>query len=98
MSLEVFEQGPSAYIPYLVVSLLLTLLEYAPVPILFALLRKKGIGSGQYRVICYVANFVIMAITMFFSGSVANGGPYLLWTTVFSFVGIKILEKKGILY
>ena len=98
MPIDIFEKGPSAYIPYLLLALVFTLLEYAPVPILFALLRNKGIGSGVYRVICFAGNFVIMGITMFLTGIVANGAPYLLWTGIFSFVGIKILEKKGILY
>ena len=37
---------------------------------------------------------------MFFialNGEASSGGPYLIWTSVFSHFGLKALEKRGVL-
>lgn len=94
---EIFLQGPEAYIPILIISLLLTILGYSLFPVIFAMVRKKPISKKKYRFICYCTNLFIMIIFITINRAPSSGVPYLLWTFVFSNIGIRILEKKKIL-
>lgn len=97
MSYELFQQGPSAYIPVLLVSLVITLIAYGAFPLIFANTRKKIITKKRYNVLCFCINLLVMALFIFINGQPSYGGPYLLWTWVFSALGIKILENRGVL-
>ncbi len=84
MSYELFEQGPGAYIPVLLVSLLITLAVYCAFPLIFACIRKKPITSRKYRVICFCFNF--LPCVAFFLWATAQRGRifcgllfFLLW-------------------
>lgn len=98
MNFEIFQQGPEVYVPYLLLNLAVTLLEYGTIPMVFALVRNKGIGKGKYWVICAALNLVVMVALAFLTSTVPNGAPYCLWTGIFCSIGSKILDKKGILY
>ncbi len=98
MSYELFQQGPEAYIPILLVSLVLTLFAYGAFPLIFAMVRKNVISQKKYNILCYCINFLVMLL--FFSilnGEPGNIGPYFLWTWLFSSLGLKNLKKRGVL-
>ena len=97
MSYEFFERGPAAYIPVLLVSLIITLAAYSAFPLIFARTRKKIITKRKYRVLCYCVNFAVVVLFFGISGNGTNAVPYLLWTSVFSASGIKTLESRGLL-
>ncbi len=96
MSYELFQQGPAVYVPIILLSLIITLGAYCAFPLIFAKFRKKIITKKKYRVLCYCVNLAVMALFIVKNGA-SSGGPYILWTWVFSAAGIKILESKSIL-
>lgn len=97
MSYELFEQGPAAYIPVLLVSLIITLIAYSAFPLIFARARKKTITKRRYHVLCYCVNFAVMVLFIAVNGEASTGGPYILWTWAFSAIGIRILRNRGLL-
>ena len=91
-------QGPEVYIPYILLSLVLTLAAYGAFPLIFARGRKTVITRKKYNLLCYGINLLVMFV--FFS--LVNGGPggfapFFLWTWVFSASGLKTLKKRGLL-
>lgn len=96
MNYDVFEQGPAVYIPVILLSLLITVIAYSVFPLLFAIFRKKGITKKKYNIFCYCVNFGVVFIFICINGS-SSGAPYLLWTSIFSVLGIKVLRTRGIL-
>lgn len=97
MTYELFQQGPAAYIPIILVSLIITLVAYGAFPLIFARARKKIITKRKYNVLCYCVNFLVMVLFIAVDGETSSGGPYLLWTWVFSTSGIKTLRSRGVL-
>ena len=97
MSYELFQQGPAAYVPIILVSLIITLLAYCAFPLIFARLRKKTITKRKYKVLCYCVNFAVMILFFGTIGETPSGGPYILWTWIFSASGIKTLISRGVL-
>lgn len=97
MTYELFNQGPAAYIPIILVSLLITLVAYGAFPLVFARMRKKTITKKKYNLFCYCVNFLVMVLFVAVNGSSSSGAPYLLWTWVFSMSGIKTLKIRGVL-
>ena len=95
MSYELFEQGPAAYIPVILVSLVITLAAYGAFPLIFAKTRKKIITKRKYNVLCYCFNILVMILFVAINGEASSGGPYLLWTWVFSASGIKTLKNQA---
>ena len=81
----------------LILSILITLIAYGAFPLIFAKVRSKTISQKKYVVICYVVNFVVMAAFIALLGESSTGFPYLLWTGVFSAIGVKILRKNYVL-
>ena len=96
MNYEMFLQGPEVYIPIILVSLAITLIAYGAFPLIFAKMRKAPITKKKYRWICFGVNIAVMLGFIIVNGE-ANGGPYFLWTWIFSNRGIKILGSKGVL-
>lgn len=96
MTLELLEQGPGFYVPVLLLSLFITTALYAFFPILFSIIRKKGITVRKYRVFCYAFNFFVMVLFMTFYGR-SSSAPYIIWTSVFCHFGLKILERKNVI-
>ncbi len=97
MSYELFEQGPAAYVPVILVSFVVTLAAYGAFPMIFARTRKKIITKRKYNLLCYCFNILVMILFIAINGEPSSGVPYLLWTWVFSASGIKILKNRGVL-
>jgi len=97
MSYELFQQGPAVYVPVILISLVITLGAYCAFPLIFAKVRKKIITKRKYKVLCYCVNFAVMILFVALNGGTSSGGPYILWTWVFSASGVKTLEKRGVL-
>lgn len=93
---ELFQESPGLFFIILLISLVLTLFVYGAFPVIFAKTRKKPITKKKYRILCYGINFAGIVFFVALNGAAA-GGPYILWTWVFSKYGIKTLESKGLL-
>ena len=93
---ELFQESPTYIVLVLLVSLIVTLLVYGAFPVIFAKTRKTPITKKKYKRLCYGIN--IIGLVLFFAiDGAASGGPYLLWTWVFSNYGVKALKKKALL-
>ena len=97
MSYELFQQGPAAYILVLLLSLVATVVAYGAFLFIFAKVRKTPITKKKYRRLCYGINIAVMFMFIVINGEASSGGPYLLWTWIFSSWGTRILEDKGLL-
>ena len=95
MSYELFKQGPAAYVPVLLISLLITLVAYGAFPLIFARTRKAVISRKKYNLICFGFNFLVLILFIVLNGS-SSAGPYALWTWVFSASGLRTLEERGV--
>ncbi len=93
---ELFQKGPTVYVPILLIMLLITLMAYATFPLAFALMRKKIITKAKYNLFCYGINFGVMIFFILINGK-SSGSPYFLWTCVFSIVGTNILKRRQVL-
>lgn len=93
---DLFMEGPSVYIPVLVISLLITVAVYCAFPLLYARLCRKPITARKYRVHCFFVNFLIMLVFKLITAG-SSTSPYFLWTTVFTYSGVKNLKSRGIL-
>lgn len=96
MTYELFQQGPEVFIPYLIISLLVTLLAYGAFPFIFAKTRKTSITEKKYKQLCYGINIAVLFIFAIINGTF-NIAPYILWTWVFSKYGMKVLGTKGLM-
>ena len=97
MNYELYQQGPEAYVPVLILNLIVTILAYGAFPFIFAKTRNAPITKKKYRRLCYWINAAVMLGFLILNGGIGNGAPYLLWTWVFSGYGIKELGKRGIM-
>lgn len=97
MSYELFQQGPEVYLPILLLSLVVTVLAYGAFPFIFARTRNKVITKKKYRTLCYCINIAVMVFFIALNGEPSSGGPYLLWTWIFTSAGLKTLEKRQVL-
>lgn len=98
MSYEMFEQGADVYVPAIILSLIVTLLAYGAFPLIFAGVRSEKITKRKYNVLCYVVNAVVMLLFLLANrDAFFSGGPYALWTFVFSLLGVKILQNRKML-
>ena len=57
---------------------------------------KESDNQKRYNFLCYGVNFLVMILFIWANGE-ASGGPYLLWTWIFTRSGIKKLESRGML-
>lgn len=94
---ELMQEEPEIFILLLLISLLITLLGYGAFPIIFAKSRKTQISKKKYKRLCFGINIIALFFFWFINGEVSTGAAYLLWTSVFSSLGINILSKKGLL-
>ena len=99
MSYEIFEQGPDVFMPILLLSLAVTIVMYSVFPLVFAYTRKVTITKKKYKLLCYGINFAIAFMFTLINviDAPLNGGPYILWTTVFSNLGAKILCERRVI-
>ena len=94
---ELFQESPALFFLVLIISLVVTLLAYGAFPIIFAKVRKTPITKKKYKWLCYGINFIGIILFAALDGG-ASGGPYILWTWIFSNYGLKTLEAKGLLF
>jgi len=92
--IELFQQDPGTIMFVLVLSLVITVVAYGAFPFIFAKTRKKPVTKKKYRWLCYGINFAVMMPFIVVNGE-ASGGPYLLWTWIFSRWGEGILCDRG---
>ena len=93
---ELFQESPALFFLVLIISLIVTLFVYGAFPIIFAKVRKTPITKKKYKRLCYGINFIGVILFVALDGG-ASGGPYILWTWIFSNYGVKALEAKGLL-
>lgn len=97
MTYELFQQGPSVYMPYILVSLAVTLAAYGAFPLILARARKRAVTKKRYRASCFGFNLLVLIAFCFINGGFSSWAPYILWTAVFSGVGVKMLGRRGVL-
>ena len=97
MTYEIFQQGASVYVPVILISLIVTMVVYCAFPLIFAKARKSEITKKKYKLLCYGINILLCLTFAFINGGAASFLPYLIWTSVFSNVGIKIMKRNGII-
>lgn len=97
MTYEMFQQGASVYVPVILISLIITIAVYCAFPLIFAKARKAEITKKKYKLLCYGINILLCLTFAFINGGATSFLPYLIWTCVFSNVGIKIMKRKGII-
>ena len=93
---ELYKTSPGLLVVVIIISLVLTLLVYGAFPIIFAKVRKLPITKKKYKRLCYGINFIGIILFVALDGG-ASGGPYILWTWIFSNYGVKILNSKSLL-
>ena len=84
----------------ILVSLLFTLIEYSLFPIIWAFVRCKAISAKKYRWICFGVNLavnLVMHLLVLSSPSGFYSGAFLLWTVVFTAIGVKILKNRNMI-
>ena len=74
----------------------MTLVVYGAFPVIFAKTRTTPISKKKYKRLCYGINFIGLIFFVAVNGT-ASGGPYILWTWIFSNYGVKTLDAKGLL-
>ena len=94
--IELLQESPGLFFIVLILSLIVTLFVYGAFPIIFAKLRKTPITQKKYTLLCFGINFIGLIFFIVLNGS-ASGGPYLLWTWVFSSFGTKTLKQRELL-
>lgn len=82
------------------ISLAFTVAKYCAFPLIFAGVRKSPITKKNYKILCWIVNSVLWVA--FLVNISYNGGdfsiiPFILWTKVFTSIGISKLDKKGAL-
>ena len=77
--------------------LFVTFIVYMAFPLIYAGAISKPITEKKYKRICFGVNFMVSCIFMFIRGGAVNLAPYLLWTGVFTSIGMDILKKKELL-
>lgn len=89
--------GSDGYLLTMALALILTVIAYCAFPLIFALARKKPIQKKKYRRICFGVNVAVMIMFAVINGKFSSFSPYILWTSVFSYCGVRILDKKELL-
>lgn len=95
MNYEIFRQDPGAYVPMLLLSLAITLAAYGAFPLIFAAVRQQAITRKRYRVICFGFNLLVMIAFCVINERFTSWAPYVIWTAVFSSVGVRVLIKRA---
>ena len=94
---ELFERDPGAFFLNLLISLALTLFVYCLFPIIFAKARQNPITKKKYLILCYAINFIGFVIFTAINCDAISAGPYILWTWIFSKMGVKSLCDNDLL-
>ena len=94
---ELLQESPGLFVLIIIISLIVTLIAYGAFPLIFSRTRKTNITKKKYYTLCYCINFAVMVLFIAINGEPSSGGPYLLWTWVFSSSGLKTLKNRGML-
>lgn len=94
---ELLQESPGLFVLTIIISLIVTLIAYSAFPLIFSRTRKSNITKKKYYTLCYCINFAVMVLFIAINGEPSSGGPYLLWTWVFSSSGLKTLKGRGVL-
>ena len=81
---ELLQESFGLFILTIIISLIVTLIVYSAFPLIFSRTRKSNITKEKYYTLCYCINFAVMLLFIAINGELSSGGPYLLWTWVFS--------------
>ena len=95
--IELLQESPALFFLVLFLSLIITVFVYGAFPVIFATIRKTPITKKKYKRLCYGINFIGVVFFVAFNGAAVSGGPYILWTWIFSSYGIKTFEARGLL-
>lgn len=93
---ELYQENPSLFLIVLLISFVVTIFVYGAFPLIFAKTTKKPITKKKYKRLCYGLNIIGMAFFIVLNGA-ASGGPYFLWTWIFSNYGVKILNSRDLM-
>lgn len=93
---ELYQENPSLFLIVLLISFVVTIFVYGAFPLIFAKTTKKPITKKKYKRLCYGLNIIGLVFFVVLNGAV-SGGPYLLWTWIFSNCGLKMLNSRGLL-
>ena len=93
---ELYQENPSLFLTVLLISFVVTIFVYGAFPLIFAKTTKKPITKKKYKRLCYGLNIIGMVCFIVLNGA-ASGGPYLLWTWIFSNCGVKTLNSRELL-
>ena len=80
----------------IILGLVITAVSYGLIPLLIASSRTKHITIQRYCAYCYLGNILVMVLFIIFNGG-SNGAPYILWTSVFCYVGKSILKERNLI-
>jgi len=81
----------------LLIDLAITVAFYCALPIIIARTKKQATTKKKYRWSCFLSNIVVWLVFVVLTGGNSSGGAYMLWTWVFSNVGLGILGKRNLL-
>ena len=93
---QLYQEGPGVYLPVLALGLVITALAYGLAPVALAHLWKKPLTRGGYLALCFGANLVPLAAFWLLGGTTV-GAPWLLWSWIFSGLGIRVLKSRELL-
>lgn len=80
----------------IVLDLVITLISYGIIPLLIANSLTTRVTTRRYRVYSFLGNILVMVLFIIFNGR-STGAPYLLWTSIFSYVGNSILKERNLI-
>ena len=87
--------NPAAF----VISIIASAVILSIIPLLIAVCIKSYITETKYWLYCLLGNFVLeIAVTLILQADLSSFRPFalVLWTSVGSLIGSKILKKKGL--
>lgn len=93
---DIYKADPSAFIPTIIISLIITLVAYGTFPLIYAKFRREPITEKKYKRRCYGINAIAM-VFFFLLADKPSASAYLLWTFVFSSSGVRRLTKRGMI-
>ena len=88
--------GESAMPGSFVLYLLISPVAYGLFPLVLAGLQGRRISRRRYRAFCFGVNLLVLALMAALTRQAAVSLAYLLWTLVFSGVGIRLLQSRGL--
>ena len=92
----IYTFGKPGYFLWFIVLFVSSVLMYAIFPCIFSCLRNKPITSVKFRIFCYAVN-IFGNVIYYFLTKDFNFHSYVLFTLIFSELGIINLRKKDLI-